>query len=315
MASTEYYFFALDSIIQNGGGQTWAYNFDPNDTGTTVFVDFGNNNVPDPYESVLVTIGNSVYSTTYIGYGDMIGSTLDFDVIELTWVSGIDNISGLYGISTNPAWAPNISTNNGKAPDSHHYTSFCFVSGTLITTMQSEITVGDLHVGDMVMTRDNGPQTISWIGKTNKSDNLPAHLIPIRIKASALGANLPKRDLLVSPQHRVLLSDWRADLLFGEHEVLVAAKHLVNDDTIRVATDLEEFEYFHILFDSHQTIFSEGLPTESFHPGDMAMNSLSEASRNEVLELFPELADGVANYGPTAHPSLKAFEAKALQRA
>ena len=88
----------------------------------------------------------------------------------------------------------------------------------------------------------------------------------------------------------------------------------MNDDTIRVATDLEEFEYFHILFESHQTIFSEGLPTESFYPGDVAMKSLSEESRVEVLELFPELSEDVASYGPSTHRSLKAYEAKALQR-
>jgi hypothetical protein len=73
-----------------------------------------------------------------------------------------------------------------------------------------------------------------------------------------------------------------------------------------------EFEYYHILFDSHQTVFSEGLPTESFHPGDFSMKTLSEESRTEVLELFPELTDDVASYGPATHTSLKAFEAKAL---
>ncbi len=93
--------------------------------------------------------------------------------------------------------------------------------------------------------------------------------VPIRIKANALGKGLPKRDLLVSPQHRILVSDWRAELMFGVSEVLVAAKHLVNDRDIRVATDLDEFEYYHILFESHQTVFSEGLPSESFHPGGL----------------------------------------------
>ncbi len=101
--------------------------------------------------------------------------------------------------------------------------------------------------------------------------------------------------------------------MFGAPEVLIAAKHLVNDSNIRVATDLNGFEYFHILFETHQTVFSEGLPSESFHPGDFAMQSLAEASRTEILELFPELANGAANYGPATHTSLKAFEAKALQ--
>lgn len=192
-------------------------------------------------------------------------------------------------------------------------TPYCFTRGSLIKTDIGEIPVEQLKVGDSIATQDNGPQSISWIGKRKISGNVPTHLLPIRIKANALGESLPKRDLLVSPQHRILITDWRAELLFGEAEVLVAAKHLVNDHDIRVATDLAKFEYYHIMFDSHQTVISEGLPTESFHPGDFAMQSLSEASRSEILELFPELANNVANYGPITHTSLKAFEAKAMQ--
>ena len=205
MADTIYNFFSLLSITQNGGGQTWLYSFDPNDSGTTATIDFGNNNVPDPNESVLVTINGSIYSTTYIGFGDMIGSTTDFDVIELALVSGTGGAEGQYGINTDPAWSPNSSTNNGKEPDSYHYTSFCFAAGTLITTIQSDIAVENLKIGDEVITINNGPQTISWIGNRNMSGTTPAHLQPIRIKASALGNGLPKRDLLVSPQHRILV--------------------------------------------------------------------------------------------------------------
>ncbi len=102
----------------------------------------------------------------------------------------------------------------------------------------------------------------------------------------------------ITSHHRFLLTDWHAELSFDEPEVLVAAKHLVNDDTIRVAADLEEFEYFHILFDSHQAIVSGGLSTECFHLGGMAMNSLSE---------------GIENYARSTHTSLRASEAK-LQR-
>ena len=189
----------------------------------------------------------------------------------------------------------------------------CFTSGTLIDVEGGEMPIEELRVGDMVPTRDNGMQPIKWIGSRKMSGAFGARHKPICISAGAFGNNLPKRDLLVSPQHRVLLTDWRAELLFGTSEVLVAAKHLVNDNDIRVATEMKNFEYFHILFDTHQTIFSEGLPTESFHPGDMAMRSLSEESRAEVLELFPQLADDVANYGPSTHTSIKAFEAKALQ--
>ena len=141
---------------------------------------------------------------------------------------------------------------------------------------------------------------------------LAAKHAPVRISKDAFGTGLPMRDLLVSPQHRILLSDWRAELLFGKSAVLVAAKHLVNDQTVRIETGLEGFSYHHILFEKHETVFSEGLPTESFQPGDMALAALDSAARAEVLEIFPELASETVRIGPTSHVSLKAFEARAL---
>lgn len=194
-------------------------------------------------------------------------------------------------------------------------TPYCFVNGTAILTESGEINVECLQVGDAVVTKDCGPKHISWIGKRQMNTNLPSHHVPVRITAGALGNGLPKRDLLVSPQHRVLLTDWRAELMFGTSEVLVAAKHLINDTDIRVATDLAEFEYYHVMFDTHQTIFSEGLPTESFHPGDMAMKSLSDDARAELLEIFPELENNISSYGKPTHVALKSFEAKALSAA
>lgn len=311
MAIQTFYFFLLDSITQNGNSANWTYLFNPA-AGTSVSVDFGPNNVPDPNETVTLTIGGFSYSTHYDGFADMGGSTISFDVITLTALDGGPLDGNQYGISTDITWAPNISTSVGSALDPNHYTTFCFVAGTRLSTPTAAVSVEHLEIGDTVLTRDNGPQKVSWVGKRKMFDETAKHLLPVRIEAGALGNGLPERDLLVSPQHRILLSDWRAELMFGTSEVLVAAKHLINDTDIRVASDLAEFEYYHVMFESHQTIFSEGLPTESFHPGDMAMKSLSEAARAEVFEIFPELAGDVSTYGSSTHLSLKSFEAKAL---
>ena len=233
---------------------------------------------------------------------------LTVDGVDYMFLDNLPNpleqpVNPFSGGNTNPLFSANDT-------DDHY---ICFALGTLIKVKDGEKLIEELRVGDAVPTRDSGLQTIRWIGSRKMFGAFAERHKPICINAGALGNGLPKRDLLVSPQHRVLLTDWRAELLFGTSEVLIPAKHLVNDGDIRVAADIEEFEYFHIMFDTHQTIFSEGLPTESFHPGDMAMKSLSEASRTEVLELFPELADDVASYGPATHTSLKAYEARALQ--
>lgn len=188
----------------------------------------------------------------------------------------------------------------------------CFVNGTHICTPSGEVAVEDLQAGDLVVTRDNGTQKIVWIGVRKLGESIVNKRLPVRISAGAFGRGLPVRDLLVSPQHRIMISDWRAELLFGASEVLIAAKHLINDSTVRIETGLEDFTYHHILFEKHETVFSEGLPTESFHPGDMAMAALGEESRAELLSLFPELVDCALGDRPLSHLTLKGFEAKAL---
>ncbi|MEM0922296.1 MAG: Hint domain-containing protein, partial [Pseudomonadota bacterium] len=185
----------------------------------------------------------------------------------------------------------------------------CFTRGTMIATPRGEVAIEDLSVGDKVLTRDNGALPVRWIG----SRRLPAvaNLAPIMIKAGAMGND---RDLKVSPQHRMLICDWRADLMFGEPEVLVAAKDLINGDTVYRAEG-GEVEYWHILFDSHQIVTANGAPSESFHPGEQALTIMDDASRDELLAIFPELrADAANGYGKAARPSLKGWEIKYLTK-
>jgi hypothetical protein len=115
--------------------------------------------------------------------------------------------------------------------------------------------------------------------------------------------------MLVSPQHRMLLSGPRAEMLFGEAEVLVAALHLVNETTITQVRPTS-VTYIHLLFDEHEIIRGDGAWTESFQPGALALHSMASPQRDELLALFPTLAQGKAY--PAARITLKAFEAKML---
>ncbi|MGB5835732.1 MAG: Hint domain-containing protein, partial [Albidovulum sp.] len=183
----------------------------------------------------------------------------------------------------------------------------CFTRGTYITTERGEIAIEDLREGDRVLTMDHGAQPIRWIGSKKVAAIGP--LAPIVIPDGALG-NI--RELRVSPQHRMLICGWQAELLFGEPEVLVAARHLIGKAGVRSATG-GEVEYFHMLFDQHEIVFAAGAATESFHPGDEGMNALDPSARDEILELFPELLTGdAASYGATARRCLKAHEAATL---
>ncbi|QFQ88079.1 hemolysin [Paracoccus kondratievae] len=171
---------------------------------------------------------------------------------------------------------------------------FCFVAGTLIETENGFVPVETLQVGDKVMTRDNGLQPIRWIGSIKlKAAALKASpkLMPIRIRAGALGDGVPSSDLLVSPQHRVLVRSKIAQKMFGTMEVLVAAKQLLQLDGVDIATDLAEVEYFHILFERHEVVNSNGALTESLYTGPQALRSVGKAAREEIFALFPQLSD------------------------
>ncbi|MFQ6551725.1 Hint domain-containing protein [Aestuariibius insulae] len=182
----------------------------------------------------------------------------------------------------------------------------CFTAGTLIATQVGLKLIEDLEVGDMIETADNGLQPIRWIGRRS----VPAigNLAPVVFAPGAIGN---ERELVLSPQHRVLLSGWRAELFFGETEVLAPAKHLIGSDKVFLR-ESDQVEYFHILFDTHEIIFAEGVPCESFHPGEMGLSAIDEDQRNELFSIFPELAVSAESYGASARPSLKGFEASLL---
>ncbi|MFQ5624653.1 MAG: Hint domain-containing protein [Paracoccaceae bacterium] len=191
----------------------------------------------------------------------------------------------------------------------------CVARGTRIATPGGETAVEDLAVGDLVLTRDGGPQPIRWIGARRVGAGELARdpsLRPVRILRGAFGAGRPARDLVVTPQHRILLSDWRAEIMFGEAEVLAPAKALVNERTIRIDREAGEVEYFHLLFDCHQIIYTEALPTESFHPGAYSLRELDRATRAEIIRLFPELGADANSYGSAARLALSVGEARLL---
>ncbi|AWD23698.1 hypothetical protein B6K69_17875 (plasmid) [Fuscovulum blasticum] len=170
----------------------------------------------------------------------------------------------------------------------------CFTRGTMILADGGDVAIEDLRQGDLIMTLDSGPQPILWIGRVliGAADLARhPHLKPIRIKCGALGDGLPRADLVVSPQHRVLVRSAIVERMFGKAEVLVAAKHLTGLAGVDVAEDAEPVEYWHFLLGKHHIVLSNGAPTESLFTGPEAMKALPEPSRREIFEIFPHLAE------------------------
>ena len=196
----------------------------------------------------------------------------------------------------------------GPAGQEEVETVVCFTRGTMIATPHGPRAIEDLASGDRVLTRDHGPRPVRWIGR--QTVEACGSLAPVTIRAGALGND---RELRVSRLHRMLVSGWRAELMFGEPEVLACAGHLVDGETIFVAEG-GEVEYVHMLFDGHEIVTANGAPAESFHPGEQGVGWMEEAAREEIFAVLPQLRAARDGFGPSARTSLKAFEARALRR-
>lgn len=198
------------------------------------------------------------------------------------------------GVELSSVWN-GTGDSDGQSLSNSSMLAPCFARGVMIATPDGDVAIETLEVGDLVLTGDRGAQPIRWIGQAKLAARDLASrecLRPIRIAAGALGESSPRTDLVVSPQHRIVVRSKVAQRMFGTPEVLVAAKQLCQIDGIDIATDLDVVEYFHMLFDQHEVVFSNGAETESLYPGPEALKAIGEAARHEILTLFPELRTG-----------------------
>ena len=197
-------------------------------------------------------------------------------------------------------------------------TVICFTPGTRLRTETGAVAIEDLSPGDRILTRDNGPQQVLWSGHRRMSG---ARLFampdqrPIRLRQGALGVDRPDADLVVSPEHRVLVKGRAAQDLWGEPEVLVRAADLVGDRFITVDHSLRETFYVHLMLERHEVIWANGLEVKTFHPGVMGLDTLSGLQRDSLLDLRPELAENAHQYGPVVRRMVSQAEAAILRHA
>lgn len=256
----------------------------------------------------------------YAGLGDTINgdeSGDEIDVIDLTGLgphrivrdplnpeNGVIQFLDMFGAVTGTITFFNIET-----------VIACFTPGSLIATEAGEVAVERLQPGDRVLTRDSGMQPIRWIGTRRLSIGeliVDPALQPIRIRAGALGAGVPERDMMVSRQHRMVITGPWAELMFGSDEVLVRAVHLLGHPGIEAVT-LKTVTYIHLLFDRHELVMADGAWSESFQPGDRCMAGMDSPERDELLKLFPELAgQQMPARFESARMTLKSHEARVL---
>ena len=245
-----------------------------------------------PGDSVTINvpgIGNVTYTgvTFYLADGSRVFTPNDGQVLQngtlvsTTWVS-----------SQGPLYA------NELGPT-------CFTPGTMVKTGAGLRSIEDLRPGTQIHTRDHGLQPLRWIGRNRHEAT--GIFAPVLIKKGALGN---RGALMVSQQHRILVTDWRAQLYLGADEVLVAARDLVNGRDIFIVEG-GEVEYLHLLFDRHEILNTSGLHSESYHPAH-ANTTSDRATKAEILHLFPELGQASKQQAPAARQVARAFEGRLL---
>lgn len=170
----------------------------------------------------------------------------------------------------------------------------CFVSGTAISVPGGTRTVEDLASGDLVTTRDSGAQPLVWVGqRALQFDASNAVHRPIHFSKGSLGGGLPRRDLMTSPQHRIMIET--------SEEVFCPAKAFVAIPRTRQMKGKRSVTYHTLLLEHHHVIYAEGTPVESFFLGPMSMDILSPRELGEIDALGPALRE---NFGPLARRSL-----------
>lgn len=254
------------------------------------------------------TVGGGELTITHInGQPVAVGDSVTLpsgEVIELTE-------DGFVLASANDEAGENVFTYTVADADGNSDIAFvtitttpCFTAGTLIQTPTGRRPVDVLKAGDLVLTLDSGPKPLLWVGRTIRA--ACGASAPVEIAAGVLGARKATR---VSPQHRLLIRDRLATVLFGADEFLVQAQHLVDGRTIRMQDTGGTVSYFHLLFDRHEIICGDGVLSESFHPGPQTKDSFDPFLRRSLKRV---LQRHNIREMRAARPSLKRHEATIL---
>jgi len=199
------------------------------------------------------------------------------------------------------------ATSSGLAYNRAAVDLLCFAAGTHIITRRGEVPVERLEVGDLVLTRDSGFQSLRMVATQRIAAT--GRFAPVAFAPGAIGNG---RELLLSPQHRVLVAGARPEMLFGEPEVLVPAAALVDGLHI-TRREGGVVIYFHLVFDRHEIVFAEGAATESLLVSRESLARMDPDLRREIETLFPQLGDVQVGDAVIARPCLTMREGQILR--
>lgn len=229
-------------------------------------------------------------ATSSTGFDNTVAETGSTDGLQSVSIGGVDN----WFVAENFSIEPNTTYNdpdNAIALGAVEYAGIpaivCFTTGMRFQTKNGLTAAEDLEVGQEVETFDNGYQPIRFIYR-RKVLATGTHA-PIVFEKGALGSN---ERFVVSQKHRIHTSmlegraSWYHDKFSNN---LIEARELLNGTSIRILTTQKDVEYFHIMFDNHELVWSEGVLSETWQPHRRNLRR-DKALREELLSIFPEIA-------------------------
>lgn len=291
------------SEVSAGGGNSGVYDLDNNQSNDTFSINGG---APQTFD------GGALFNAT-LTYSD--GTTANITAVVIQDTDGNTYLAPEFSQNADQAALeakPILSLSlNSVAGDRHSGLTIsransdfmtCFGSGTLIATPQGDRAIEQLQVGDQITTQDNGPQSIRWVG--GRTVRCRGPLQPIRVEAHALGLGLPHHTLVLSRQHRMLVTSRVAQRMFGTPEVFVSAHKLLGLPGVSLETEAAFVTYWHILCDQHEVIFANGAPSETLFLGAMTRRGMPDQAMTEIQTLFPDLMhrpQTLARLSPSGH--------------
>ncbi|WP_323772393.1 Hint domain-containing protein [Antarctobacter sp.] len=236
-------------------------------------------------------------------------NTVSGELVQIVWTPSFDLESWYYDHGGGPSNSPGFWTSD-QDPESFQFA--CFAKGTMIETRDGPRAVETLCAGDLVMTLDHGPQEILW---THSSDQPLEHADiqskPVLISAGALGPDRPTHDLIVSPQHRMLVGGQGQIKAAFEIEYLAPAKALVDLQGIRFMNGKRAITWVHFACARHEVVFANGCASESLLLGPMALQPLTRSEQAKVVQTFSALqSDAEALNGHAVRPCLSVGSAR-----
>lgn len=276
------------SEVSAGGGNSRAYDMNNDRSDDQFSIDGGKPQTFDAtsvYNATLTYTDGTTATFTAVVFQDTEGNTYlapefsqnaDQTALEAKPIQSL-SLDSLYG----NRWSGMTTSRE----DSEFLT--CFGSGTLILTPDGQRPVNALKIGDKVVTQDNGPQEIRWVG--GRTVRCRGNLTPIRVAPHALGLGLPHHPLILSRQHRMLVKSRIAERMFGAGEVFVSAHKLLDLPGVTLETEASFVTYWHVLCDRHEVIFANGAPSETLYMGAVARRGMSDEAMEEIRTLFPNL--------------------------